>query len=62
MDSKKENTFYIIPEIKPIEKKANKKVTIEKIEDTSSSEMDLLKEVNQKLDLLLTSLNISTKE
>lgn len=62
MDSKKENTFYIIPEIKPIVKKANKKVTIEKIEDTSSSEMDLLKEVNQKLDLLLTSLNISTKE
>lgn len=62
MDSKKENTFYIIPEIKPIVKKANKKVTIEQIKDTSSSEMYLLKEVNQKLDLLLTSLNISKKE
>lgn len=62
MDYKKDSAIHITPEIKPIEKKANKKVTIEKIEDTSSSEMDLLKEVNQKLDLLLTSLNISTKE
>jgi len=41
----------------------NKKVTVKHEQKTSLSEMDLLKEVNRKLDLLLTSLDTtSTKE
>lgn len=62
MDYKKNGEIHITPEIKPIVKDKNKKVTVKYEQTTSLSEMDLLKEVNQKLDLLLTSLNITTKE
>lgn len=63
MDYKKDSAIHITPEIKPIVKDKNKKVTAKYERNTSLSEMDLLKEVNQKLDLLLTSLDItSTKE
>ena len=63
MDYKKDSAIHITPEVKPIVKDKNKKVTVKHEQKTSLSEMDLLKEVNRKLDLLLTSLDTtSTKE
>lgn len=62
MDNEKDR-IYIIPKIKPITKNTeSKKVTIQHTQSTPSSEMDLLNEVNSKLDILLTALNIKTKE
>ena len=63
MDYKKNGEIHITPEVKPIVKDKNKKVTVKHEQKTSLSEMDLLKEVNRQLDLLLTSLDTtSTKE
>ena len=51
MDYKKNGEIHITLEVKPIVKDKNKKVTVKHEQKTSLSEMDLLKEVNRKLDL-----------
>ena len=56
--SKKEGRTYIMPEGDPV----NVVESPSLVGHVQNTEMDLLKEVNQKLDLLLTSLNISVKE
>lgn len=58
--NKNEGRAYIMPKGTPAN--TEESPTLDGHVPTYSLEMNLLKEVNQKLDLLLTSLKISTKE
>ena len=53
MDYKKNGEIHITPEVKPIVKDKNKKVTVKHEQKTSLSEMDLLKEVNRNVRFII---------